>query len=124
LINKEDREDLTDVNDDLAIGHKAVKDLLKPTPNGDQYLLIDRSCVNIDRGMRSYSYDEWRGKTAEGKTISERVKTDYKDFPDLLRYACMTPFEWRPFEGVEPSRKDDYDYGSMEKTEEAPEGVA
>lgn len=114
---------ITDANDDLATGHKAVKDLLQPTTSGDQYLLIDRSCVNMDKGFRSYSYDEWRGKTAEGKSISERVKTDYKDFPDLIRYAAVVPIEWWPFEDREVSDKDDYDYGTMDKDEAIPEGV-
>ena len=100
-----------EVIDDLATGHKAVKDLLRPTSDGDYPLLIDKSCYNVDYGLRNYSYDDPRGKAAEKIDVSEKVMEKAKDFPDLLRYDAVVPFHWKPIKlrPKDPYETDDYD---------------
>ena len=87
---------VTDAIDDLATGHKKVKDLLAERSDGDFGILIDSACTNTDWSFRNYSYDEWEGKTQEKRTLKEGVKELGKDFVDLVRYAAMVRFEWQP----------------------------
>ena len=93
----------TNVNDDIASRHKAVKEALKPSSDGDVRLQIDKSCLNTDHSMRRYSYDSWTGKTADKRGIKEAVIDKDKDFCDLVGYDMMLPFTW-----VEPEQQLDY----------------
>lgn len=100
----------TDVIDDLATGHKAVKNLLKPTADGDLMFAIDKSCYNTDYGMRNYQFKEWEGKIADEKEIREEVKEIGKDFADLVRYDIMSPISWEPSDHInmDPYEREDY----------------
>ncbi|MBC8461571.1 MAG: hypothetical protein H8D67_26650 [Deltaproteobacteria bacterium] len=90
---------VTNVVDSLEDGHKKVKDFLKPSVDGDLRLMVDKSCTNIDYQLRHYTYLDFEGKAAETKGIREgAVSEKFKDFPDLLRYACMCPVSWQPLE--------------------------
>lgn len=100
--------------DDLAIGHKRVKEFLKPTVQGDLYLVVDKSCKNVDWSFRTYKYEEWKGVTADRRDLSEIVSEKGKDFCDLIRYACVMPFKWWPLDTSTESMKDDYEYGKDE----------
>jgi len=102
------------VIDDLATGHKKVKALLKPTPQGDLYFTVGDQCKNMDWGFRNYKYKDWKGKAAEDRDLSENVSEIGKDFPDLARYAAVYPIEWWPPDMTHGSMNDDYQYGKDE----------
>jgi|GEM_PF-2016726 len=111
------RQFVTDAIDDLATGHAAVKELLKPKRYGgvvDYPLLIDSGyCPNTDWGMRTYSYEpEPTGKTAEIRDLAIKVREIGKDHPDLLRYHAVTPYKWFPLPEIRDRSFDDYDHQS------------
>jgi hypothetical protein len=81
----------TDAIDDLMAGHDKVREMLKPTPDGDYMMYVDRGCLNIDNYMRKYKYKEWSGHTADTRAQAEGVEEKFKDFCDLIRYTAMTP---------------------------------
>lgn len=101
---------ITNVIDDLNVGHKKVRSFLKPTDAGDLYLQIDRSCVSLNWAMRNYKYIEWQGKTADRRDLSEVVSEKGKDPCDCLRYALITPIKWRPPEYTPAETQGDYGY--------------
>lgn len=96
---------ITDVVDDLAIGHKAVKQLLKPTPDGDLMWEVDESCFNVNYAMTHYSFDERTALQEEKHGMTEKVRDFAKDFADLVRYDAMIPFTWSDI----PLDKDPYE---------------
>lgn len=103
-----------DAIDDLATGHSAVKELLKPIGDDDYGLMIDESCVNCDWGMRNYAYEpEPTGKEAEKRDLALKVREIGKDFPDLIRYAAVVPYEWFPLDPLPDDKFDDYGYGEL-----------
>lgn len=72
----------TTVSDDLEEGHLVVKEKL-----ANESLYITPNCENIARSMRLYAY-----KPKKPGARMERdgaVLEDYKDFADVVRYACM-----------------------------------
>lgn len=98
------RKFITEVIDDIATGHAAVKSkFLAPNNTGEIPLQIDKSCFNVDYSLRNYSYKELTGKQEENRELSEDLKELGKDFADLLRYAAVVPFKYRPPEGVDIS---------------------
>jgi len=102
---------ILDAVDDLATGHQAVKDMLKPNQYGDSQLAISRACRNCDWGMRTYAYEpEPTGRAAEKRDLSLKVREIGKDFPDLLRYAAVVDYKWFPMPERESPYGDDYDY--------------
>ena len=40
--------------------------------------------------MGRYAYDEWTGKAADKKSLSEKVQDKFKDFCDNIRYFMLT----------------------------------
>ena len=100
----------TDAIDDIATGHKAVKQLLKPMVGGDLPLVIDESCYNCDYSLRNYQHKEWEGKIARDKEIREEVKEIGKDFADLIRYDAVTPISWEAPDKInmDPYERPDY----------------
>ena len=95
---------VTNCIDDIGYGIQRVRDLLKPTTAGDYYLLVDKCCKNVDYGFRNWLFDEWEGKTGDKKGLKEGVQDKDKDFPDLIRYASVTPFTWMDL----PRERDPY----------------
>jgi len=109
---KRPRSFIVDAIDDRNTGHAVVKEWLKPTKDGDFPLLIDHICYNVDWGMRNYSYEpEPTGKLAEKKDLAINVREIGKDFPDLVRYACVVECRWRPLPPLPGERRGDYGYG-------------
>lgn len=112
---------ITDAIDDLFTGHKAVKALLKPSPDGDLPLVVDSSCFNVDYAFRHYSYDDYSAKEEERHGLKEgrktgaqqHVKQYAKDFVDLIRYDAMVPFTWQKYATTEESWDD---YGDKPKS--------
>ena len=116
---------VTDAIDDLATGHKQVKQLLKPTPNNDLLLLIGDECHNMDYGFRNYAYDERSAKEEEKHGVLDgKVKEYAKDFPDLIRYDAMVPWEFSLFRtNLDPYERQDYDEEPDGYTVDRPEGA-
>lgn len=88
----------TRIVDDIAAGHKAVRDRLAYDkerdmgPDNQPKIYIHRSCRNIIKAFHNYIWDEWKGRIAEGKSPKQKPKEDYKHFADVVRYACMDPY--------------------------------
>lgn len=77
------------VNDDLVEGHLAVKKYLKPGGNNNEpQMYVFNTCTNIIFGMTHYVWDDH--KAGEVKDLKEKPRDKYKDFPDLVRYLCVT----------------------------------
>jgi len=94
----------TSVNDDLTAGHEAVRRLLKPTGHGEQKLIIDQRCKNIQFGLSNYMFDDWTGVNADKKSLRETIQDKYKDFPDLVRYHAMMPIHFPPVPAGQEAR--------------------
>lgn len=99
---------VVDAIDDLKTGHQAVKDYLKPMPDGDLKLVVGDNCPNVDWSFRNYKYLEWKGKTGEDKDLRINVAEYGKDYCDLARYMCVVPFAWYPLPRYEESGEGDY----------------
>lgn len=86
------------VNNSLDAGHLKVKrylmyDKTKPIGIGNRpKIYFFKSCVKTIRGMTHYIWDDHRN--AEGKSLKEKPKDEFKDFPDLVRYACMSNLKY------------------------------
>lgn len=94
------------VNDDLALGHLAVKeklayDRLQPvsTTNRPKLYFLREKTKECLKQMLSYVWDDWRGRGSAGKPQKEKPKDINKDMPDCVRYLCMSnPFFYNPNE--------------------------
>lgn len=82
------------VNDDITEGHFAVKDYLKwdrtkpkSSSNRPKLYVMD-NCVKTINGFTHYVWDDFRD--VESKDKKEKPKDIYKDFPDLIRYLCIS----------------------------------
>ena len=74
--------------------------------------------------MSNYAYEpEPTGKMAEKKDLAVNVREIGKDFPDLIRYACVTACKWRPLEPLPAEKREDYGYGHFEEKELRGEGA-
>lgn len=92
---------LTTVNDDIALGHLAVKERLgynrnipiSSTNHPKIYFVKNttRECVSQ---LLSYVWDDWRGNKASGRAQKEVPKDLNKDMPDCVRYLCMSDPKW------------------------------
>jgi hypothetical protein len=83
----------TTVSDDLQAGHQAVRERLHPYDNrgGSPKLFITSDCRNHITSLRNYTWDEYRGRTAEGRERKQKPRERFKHFADTLRYLCMYP---------------------------------
>jgi phage terminase large subunit-like protein len=89
-----------EVNDDIALGHQKVRgmmayDTAKPIDETNQPRLYfaQLGAKNTIFSIKNYIYDEHRNKDAhDGHKDKPRDK--YKDFPDCLRYFCMSSPEY------------------------------
>ncbi len=85
----------TKVNDDLGLGHMAVRERLYIPKGGYPKLVFvrdtTRECV---KQLLSYVWDEWRGNTSGSKDEKETPKDINKDMPDCVRYLVMINPMW------------------------------
>lgn len=83
------------VNDDLALGHLAVREKLHIPEGGYAKLLFvkdsTRECV---RQLLSYVWDDWSGNKSGSKSEKETPKDINKDMPDCVRYLIMFNPMW------------------------------
>lgn len=85
----------TEIDDSLATGHLAVSERLrfdrrKPIDIMNQpRLLISPNCVNVRRSFNNYIWQEWKGKTAEGRGPNPKPQERYKHAMDTIRYLCV-----------------------------------
>lgn len=84
------------VNDDLAVGHLAVKERLgydksKPlsTTNCPKLLFITTKTRETIRQLFSYVWDDWAGRNNSNRSQKEVPKDINKDLPDAIRYLCV-----------------------------------
>lgn len=99
---------ILNVVDDLAIGHKTIKGMLKPLNTGDMPYLIDPNCINTDLAYRRYKYKDQTDKQDEEMGLSEKIEHKWKDFIDNDRYCFMIPWKWKP--GPDKLLKESTDY--------------
>jgi phage terminase large subunit-like protein len=79
----------TSVHDDLAIGHKIVRDFIAPNADGVVRMMVGMSCDNLWHDLTHYAYKRVEGKKLEQDGPSEKVQYKYKDGADLFRYFYM-----------------------------------
>ena len=84
------------VNDDLALGHLAVKERLSyskseplSTTNCPKLLFVKTKTRETIRQMLSYVWDSWRGRSNSERSEKETPKDINKDLPDCVRYLCV-----------------------------------
>jgi hypothetical protein len=77
----------TNVDDDITAGHLAVRQRLEQGS-----LVFTPNCHNLVYAMNRYTYKE--STIGGGYALREKPSDEYKDFPDLVRYACMSPISW------------------------------
>lgn len=91
-------------NDELAYGHKQLRDMLSYTRDEAGAVALPPGMVWTEncRGkngpiyqMLRYAWDDWNAKKME-RDPKERPRDRYKDFPDICRYAAAV----RPDYGV------------------------
>lgn len=83
-------------NDNVTIGHTAVREYLKHdanTPPAMQFLETCRGKNGPIHHMLRYAWDDWRSKMQRG--VKEKPKDTYKDFPDIIRYIAMEFFSYK-----------------------------
>jgi hypothetical protein len=102
----------TRINDDLQDGHESVRSRLawnkdKPRdPSNQPRLYFLDSCRNLIRSLRSYIWEDWRGKVGEGKPLKEKPQEKFKHFPDCVRYTCIMDPRWHTLGRTEPLRRE------------------
>jgi hypothetical protein len=84
---------ITNVNDDLAMGHLAVKGMLMwdqnspiSSTNRPRLYFFKETTQGIIQQIQTYVWDEWRSSE---KSQKEKPKDANKDFPDCVRYLIM-----------------------------------
>ncbi len=85
---------LTNVNDDIMMGHLAVQGRLmwnkdKPlsaTNRPSIYFIRDKTKLTV-KDIQGYVWDEWRGSERSSK---EKPKDIHKDYCDTIRYLIMS----------------------------------
>jgi len=77
----------TQIDDKVELGHIAVRDALADPAR----IFWTERCVNGIRGMEHYTWSDYRVK--DGR-IKEAPMEQWKDFPDLSRYAVVYPVHY------------------------------
>jgi hypothetical protein len=83
----------TTVDDDVQAGHQAVRERLFYDNATGQLpkLYVSDVCRNHITGFRNYTWDEYRGRNAEGRERKQKPRERYKHYMDCMRYLCMYP---------------------------------
>lgn len=87
---------LTNVNDDLTLGHLAVSErlgydktkALSATNHPKLFFLRDttKECV---KQLQTYVWDNWLGRSKDSRSAKEKPKDINKDLPDCIRYLVV-----------------------------------
>lgn len=92
---------VTNVSDDLAVGHMAVAqklhyDKLRPLSidNSPQLFFLRSHTKECVKQILSYVWDDWRGKDKGTRSAKESPKDVNKDMPDCIRYLVMFNPVW------------------------------
>ena len=59
-------------------------------------IFFKNDMFNTTKGFNNFVWDEYTGKRADKKDVSERPQDKYKCFPNLYEYAVMVPLRWHP----------------------------
>lgn len=107
LSMRTSRAFLTDANNDLTVGHTAIKgrlayDTSQPVSFTNRpSLFIKSNCRNVVRAFRSYVWDEWDGHTQDSRGPKPKPQERHKDFLDVVRYICVYPsIRYLKFDGT------------------------
>ena len=101
---------ITNANNDIRLGHTAVREQLEINTMGYPGIVFDLSCENMDTSLRRYAWAEFTGKNAsERRGLSDKPAEKYKDPIDILRYNAMIPWTYEAPKGVESdTQRQDY----------------
>jgi phage terminase large subunit-like protein len=109
---------LTNVNDDIAIGHLAVKERLAydhkvpvSSTNHPKLYFVKNKTRECVKQLLSYVWDDWRGAKGNGRAEKEVPKDVNKDMPDCVRYLCMSNPRWYPQDGATDEKFNFMGYG-------------
>lgn len=87
---------LTNVNDDLTLGHLAVSERLsydkeKPlsSTNHPKLFFVKESTKECVRQLQLYVWDDWIGRSKDNRSAKEKPKDVHKDMPDCVRYLIV-----------------------------------
>lgn len=87
---------LTNVNDDVALGHLAVAEKLgwdktKPisTTNHPKLFFVKERTPECVKQLLTYVWDEWKGSNKDSRSSKEKPKDINKDMPDCIRYLVV-----------------------------------
>lgn len=87
---------LTNVNDDITLGHLAVMQKLwydksKPlsTTNHPKMFFIKETTKECIHQLQTYVWDDWRGAGKDSRSQKEKPKDVNKDMPDCIRYLVV-----------------------------------
>lgn len=89
------------VNDDIALGHLAVKERLSynkkeklSETNMPRLFFVRGETTECVKQLQSYVWDDWRGISSGSKSQKEVPKDINKDMPDCVRYGCVWNPQW------------------------------
>jgi hypothetical protein len=92
---------ITDVNNDITLGHLAVADKLSynkhaplSTTNKPKMFFLKEYTPTVIQYLQLYTWDDWKGSGRDTKSAKEKPQEKYKDFPDCLRYLIMYNPVW------------------------------
>ena len=74
----------TEINNDIALGHQRIKDLLKYSDTSAPGLYVTKNCTNMIRAFENYVWEERDLK--DPYCPRERPGEAYKDMIDAVRY--------------------------------------
>lgn len=86
---------ITNVNDDITLGHLAVSEKLwydkryKLNDANHPHLYVFDSCKDVVKYFQMYVWDDWKGASKDSRSLKERPKENFKDFMDCVRYLIM-----------------------------------
>ena len=86
-----------DVNDDVTLGHLAVKEKLSwdkreqfSSTNCPKLYFIREGTKTCVKQLQSYVWDDWKGVSKGARSGKETVKDINKDLPDCIRYLVVS----------------------------------
>ena len=71
-------------SDSIEAGHDKIASMLKA-----KKLLFFNTCRNHCHFIDRYSWKDWKGKTGEDRSLSEKVSEKYTDFVRNIQYYAL-----------------------------------
>jgi hypothetical protein len=87
---------ITDIKDDINLGHLLVKDRLMwdktnkiSSTNHPKLFFIKETTTSCIKQLLTYVWDDYKGSSKDSKDIKQKPKDIHKDFPDCIRYLVV-----------------------------------